>query len=189
MRGRRRAHLAKTRRRASHTDARSSTKRGKSYRIQQIELDIRSEPQGGRLELEGRRNATCSAREVGVSGRVRQAVLWQGWREGTHLPKLAHQLEPGSPAMAPTTMMKLPPRKSEDTCQGSAWRRAERSPPGTVERQNAHLGQDLSSSCWDARFEVKAHKQVRHGVGCKACCTGISRVQQVGLRATASRFE
>ena len=77
------------------------------------------------------------------AGAWRQAVLWQGWREGTYRRKIARQLEPGSPAMAPTTMMKLPPRKSEDTCQGSAWRRAERSPPGTVERQNAQLGQDL----------------------------------------------
>ena len=153
----------------------------KLYRIQQVELEARSEPQGNCLGLEGCRNATCHTREVGVSGRVRRAALQVSWRAGTHLPKLAHQLEPGSPAMAPTTMMKLPPRKSEDTCQGSAWRRAERSPPGTVERQNAHLGQDLSSSCWDARFEVKAHKQVRHGVGCKACCTGISRVQEASM--------
>ena len=83
--------------------------------------------------------------------------------------------------MAQTTMMKLPPRKSEDTCQGAAWRRAERSPPGTVERQNAQLGQDLSSSCWDASFEVKAHKQVRHGVGCKASSTGISGVQEASM--------
>ena len=109
------------------------------YRIQHIELEIRSEPQGGRLGPEGYWNATCHTREVGVSGRVRRAVLWQGWWERSYLPKLARQLEPGSPAMAQTTMMKLPPRKSEDTCQGAAWRRAERSPPGTVERRNAQL--------------------------------------------------
>ena len=117
------------------------------YRIQQIELKARSEPQGDRLGLEGCRNATCRTREVGVGGRVRWAALWQGWREGTYRPNLARQLETSSPAMGRTTMMKLPSRKSEDTCQGAAWRRAERSPPGTVERRNAQLGQDLSSSC------------------------------------------
>ena len=45
-------------------------------------------------------------------------------------------------------------RLSEDTCQGAAWRRAERSPPGTVERRNAHLGQDLSSSCHRMRASI-----------------------------------
>ena len=131
------------------------------YRIQHIELEIRSEPQGGRLGPEGYWNATCHTREVGVSGRVRRAVLWQGWWERSYLPKLARQLEPGSPAMAQTTMMKLPPRKSEDTC-GSGRRRALCSPPAaSVERRNA---QDLSSSCQDASFDADLHEQVRPGM-------------------------
>ena len=109
------------------------------YRIQQIELEIRSEPQGGRLGPEGYWNATCHTREVGVSGRVRRAVLWQGWWERSYRRKIARQLEMSCPAMALAVPTKLPPRKSEDTCQGPAWRRAERSPPGTVERRKARI--------------------------------------------------
>ena len=159
------------------------------YRIQQVELEIRSEPQGGRLGPEGCCNATCHTREVGVSGHVQQAALQVCWREGTHRPKLARQLEPSSPAMVWTVPTKLPPKKCEDTCAFGR-RRADCSPPAaTIERQNAQLGQDLSSSCHRARFDVNLQAHVRDGVGCKACCTGISRVQQVDLRATASRFE
>ena len=140
MRGRRRAHLSKNRDAARRSPARDPSRSVENPNpIQHIELEIRSEPQGGRLGPEGYWNATCHTREVGVSGRVRRAVLWQGWWERSYLPKLARQLEPGSPAMAQTTMMKLPPRKSEDTCQGPAWRRAERSPPGTVERRKARI--------------------------------------------------
>ena len=124
-----------------------------------------------------------------MSGRVRWAVLWQGWWERSYLPKLARQLEPGSPAMAQTTMMKLPPKKSEDTCQGPAWRRAERSPPGIVERRNAQLGQDLSSSCQDASVDLNLHEQVRHGSSFKTRCTGIPGVREVRMRPCVSRFE
>ena len=151
------------------------------YRIQQIELKTRSEPQGNRLGPDGCRKATCRTREVGVGGRVRWAVLWQGWQEGTYRPKLARQLEVSSPATAWTVPTKLPPKKSEDTCE-SGRRRADCSPPAaSVERRNAQLGQDLSSSCWDARVDVNLHERVRHGVGCKACCTGISRVREASM--------
>ena len=147
------------------------------YRIQQIELKARSEPQGDRLGLEGCRNATCRTREVGVGGRVRWAALQVGWREGTHRLKLAPQLEPSTPATAWTVTMKLPPRKSEDTCQGAAWRRAERSPPGTVERRNAQLQEDLSSSWQDASVDLNLHEQAQDVSSFKARCTGITGVR------------
>ena len=93
---------------------------------------------------------------------MRRAALQVGWHEGTYRPNLARQLEISNrPAMAWTLKMKLPPEKVEDTC-GSGRRRALCSPPGTsVERRNAQLGQDLSSSCWDARVDVNLHERVR----------------------------
>lgn len=157
--------------------------------IQHGELEIRSEPQGDRLGPEGFRNATCRARDVGVGGRVRWAALQVGWREGTHRLKLARQLEPSTPATAWTVTMKLPPRKSEDTCQGPAWRGAERSPPGTVERRNAQLGQDLSSSCQDASVDLNLHEQARDVSSFKARFTGIPGVREESMRACVSRFE
>jgi len=168
--------------RARRTPARDPPRSVKnSWQIQQDEREIRSEPQGGRLGPEGYRNATCRAKEVGVGGRVRRVVLWQGWREGTYRRKIARQLEMSCPAMAWTVPTKLPPKKSEDTC-GSGRRRAKCSPPAaSVERPNAELGWDLSSSCWDARVDVNLHERVRHGMGCKACCTGISRVREASM--------
>ena len=129
------AHLAKNRRRASLTSDRDASRSTENpCRIQQVELEIRSEPQGGRLGPEGYRNATCRAKEVGVGGRVRRVVLWQGWREGTYRRKIARQLEMSCPAMAWTVPTKLPPKKSEDTCAPGR-RRALCSPPAaSVER-------------------------------------------------------
>ena len=124
-----------------------------------------------------------------MSGRVRRAVLWHGWWERSYLRKIARQLEMSCPAMALAVPTKLPPKKSEDTC-GSGRRRALCSPPAaSVERRNAHLGQDLSSSCQDASFDADLHEQVRHGSSFKARFTGIPRVREVRMRPCVSRFE
>ena len=106
------------------------------YRIQHIELEIRSEPQGGRLELEGCRNATCRAREVGVGGRMRRAALQVGWHEGTYRPNLARQLEISNPAMAWTVTMKLPPEKVEEGLGGGEHCALLQAPPSSAEMPN-----------------------------------------------------
>ena len=182
MRGRRRAPIEKSTPRVAHRRGilhQASKNPGKSSKISSISAH------NHKAVAWSLRDAATRPVTRGIEARVggcgRRAALQVGWQEGTYRPNLARQLEISCPAMAWTVLKKLPPEKVEDTCE-SGRRRAECSPlAASVERRNAQLGQDLSSSCWDARLNVNLHERVRHGVGCKTCCTGISRVREASM--------